>query len=336
MDNIIKAWKGWRLEFEEEYGSDMDGATEYSSYSTFDWTIDLAEIIETNMMGWLTFKLSGYDNIYLEEVTEESIKVHFTTGYAITLSHAKPSYRYSYQFGHGDYTHTIRLLTPWEKQDEIAKYKEVYCRRKCLLKLKPDDVAVPENIEPVDLGLNVDWAPFNLGATSPDELGNEFAWSETEPGKKGYAYIRGLNDENGKPMYNERGNSLYEYSGMKKYDAAAVFWGDGWRTPSKEEVYELLYNCKWSRKKENGREGYVVTGKNGKSIFIPINEEYRNWEGRSGSSCWSSSGYMMPGGSTKGYTLSLCSFIKGDHYNYSCSDSSTDTTLYIRPVRDKK
>lgn len=122
MENIIKSWKGWRIEFEQEYGSDCDGACKYSSYSTFDWTIDLAEIIQTNMMGWLTFKNSGYDGIYLEEVSTDVLKVHFTCGYAIELTKEKPSYGYSFRFGHGDYRNTLRLIAPGKKADKIAKY----------------------------------------------------------------------------------------------------------------------------------------------------------------------------------------------------------------------
>ncbi len=136
MEEIINAWRGWRLEFEQEYGSDMDGAAEYSSYSTFDWSIDLAEIIETNMMGWLTGKIGRYDSIYLIEATTESLKLHFTCGCPIEISHAKPSYGYSYAYGHGSYYDSIRLLAPWEKKEEIARYGEVRLRRKCLALLK--------------------------------------------------------------------------------------------------------------------------------------------------------------------------------------------------------
>ncbi len=336
-DKIINSWKGWRLEFEQIYGSDCDGATEYETYSTFDWTMDLADIIRENMMGWLTGKHSHreYSKTYLVEVSVNKLKVHFTTGYEITLSKESPEYVSRYCFGRSDYEDIIRLLPPGTKAAEISRYNEVHCRYKCLVNLKPKDVVAPEVIHAVDLGLSVDWAPFNLGAISPDELGDKFAWSEIVPEKEGYAYIRGLQDENGKPMYNERGNSLYEYSGMKKYDAATVFWGDGWRTPDKNEIFELVYSCGWTWENVSGRNGYRVTGKNGNSIFLPINEKAVNWEGRSGSSYWSASGFMQPGGSTKGETLHISEYKEGDHYNCHISDSPTDWTLYIRPVKDK-
>ncbi len=336
MKDIIKAWKGWRLEFEQEYGSDMDGATEYSSHSTFDWSIDLAEIIETNMMGWMKGTIMGCDDIYLEEVSAEQLKIHFTCGYAVTLSHAIPSYGYNFTFGRGDYSNYVRLLPPWEKREEISKFKEVHCRRKCLQALKPEDVVVPDNLEAVDLGLSVDWAPFNLGATAPEQFGNYFAWSEIEPDKKGYSYIRGLKDDEGKDMYDGRGNTLYEFSGIKKYDAATVFWGKGWRVPSRDEFAELRNSCRWKYTEHKGREGYMVTGPSGKSIFLPLNKDNTRWDGRYGSTYWSSSGYMMPGGSTKGYSLKISNDKGGDRFdNYLESDFDTAMQYLIRPVKDK-
>ncbi len=341
IEEIKKAWKGWRLEFEQEYGSDMDGAAEYSSYSEFDWTIDLAEIIETQMMGWLkgnVGRVGEYEEIYIEEISAEEIKVHFTCGYGITLSVTKPGYSYNYSFGHSDYTNAIRLIAPGIKHDTIARFSDngIHCRRKCLGNLKPKEVLVPESIEGVDLGLSVLWAPFNVGAASPEELGDSFAWSEIEPEKKGYSYIRGLLDENGKTMFTERGDYKYEFSGMKKYDAATAIWGDGWRTPTEDELWELKCYCKWEWKKVGGCMGYKVKGKSGKHIFLPLDEESKDWEGRSGSSYWSSHAGMIPGGQTKGSTLDISEYDESDTiYNYHISDCDTAVPLFIRAVKDK-
>ena len=35
--------------------------------------------------------------------------------------------------------------------------------------------------EAVDLGLSVNWATCNIGATKPEECGDYFAWGETSP-----------------------------------------------------------------------------------------------------------------------------------------------------------
>ena len=41
-------------------------------------------------------------------------------------------------------------------------------------------INVIPNPEAVDLGLSVRWAPFNVGATAPEEYGDYFAWGEVE------------------------------------------------------------------------------------------------------------------------------------------------------------
>ncbi len=343
MEKIINAWRGWRLEFEEECGGDCDGATEYSTFSEFEWTIDLAEIIKNNnKMLWLPERVGGIRDrykVYIEEATDDELKVHCTGGYAVTLTKEKPSYEYRFCFGHHDYCQVIRLLAPGVKAEKIARLEEKYLPDL----LKDYYVEVPKKVyeevvvpEAVDLGLSVDWAPYNLGATAPERLGDEYAWSSIEPDKEGYSYIRGLNDDDGKPMYNEKGNSKYEFSGMRRYDAATAVWGDGWRTPTEDELWELKCYCKWKWVKVSGRYGYRVTGKSGKSIFLPVNENYKDWKERSGSSYWSSHARMLPGGSTKGDTLDISEFIKGDMDNYSISDCDTAVPLYIRPVKDRK
>ncbi len=135
MNDIINAWKGWRLEFEQEYGSDMDGVTEYTSYSEFDWTQDLAEILQSGVMGWMNGKvgINKYSSIYIEEASVDSLKVHFTCGYEVELTRENPGYTYSYCFGHGDYRERISLVPPGEKRRMIEKYSdgEVHCRMRC-------------------------------------------------------------------------------------------------------------------------------------------------------------------------------------------------------------
>ena len=40
--------------------------------------------------------------------------------------------------------------------------------------------------------------------------------------------------------------------------------------PTKEEFQELLDNCTWERTTQNETLGYIVTGPNGQSIFLPV------------------------------------------------------------------
>lgn len=116
----------------------------------------------------------------------------------------------------------------------------------------------------VDLGLSVEWAGWNIGASSPEECGDYFAWGETET-KDIYHW------DNYIFMNNDTGN--YELPGNNicgtKYDAAKEKWGNEWRMPTMAEVQELIDNCTWEYGVFNGQNGYYVTGQNGNSIFIP-------------------------------------------------------------------
>ena len=127
----------------------------------------------------------------------------------------------------------------------------------------------------VDLGLSVKWATMNVGATSPEEYGDYFAWGETEP--KDYYHWSTYKWCNG------------SYNNLTKYcidsdfgtvdnktvldladDAAHINWGGAWRMPTVEEQQELLNNCTWTWTTQNGVNGYLVTSKkNGNSFFLP-------------------------------------------------------------------
>lgn len=104
----------------------------------------------------------------------------------------------------------------------------------------------------VDLGLpsGTLWATCNVGAESPEDYGDYFAWGEIET----------------KSSYNE---SNYTYSNN---DAANANWGGDWRMPTKTEQEELLnsyYTTSiWTT--QNKVKGYKITSnKNGNTIFLP-------------------------------------------------------------------
>lgn len=128
---------------------------------------------------------------------------------------------------------------------------------------KPSDPTVTAG-QVVDLGLSVYWASCNLGAESPEEYGDYYAWGETKPKssytENNYAYY----DDNLK-QYTDIGVNI---SGTQ-YDAATVNLGGDWRMPTKDEMKELIDNCTWEWKQINGVNGYVVKGTSGNSIFLP-------------------------------------------------------------------
>lgn len=120
----------------------------------------------------------------------------------------------------------------------------------------------------VDLGLpsGLKWATCNIGANSPEQYGNYYAWAEITP-KSTYTL------ENSVAIDME---ITYDISEIKMYDAAKAIWGTSWRLPSSAEFSELQNNCEWEISSLNGVRGYKVIGKNGNSIFIPFAGGYEN------------------------------------------------------------
>ena len=149
-----------------------------------------------------------------------------------------------------------------------------------------DSIPASVSFEYVDLGLSVNWATFNVGATKPEEYGDYYAWGETETKTdyswETYKWCNG--SENTLTKYCN--NSEYGYNGYTddKYvldpedDVAQVKWGGAWRMPTGVEMGELIYNCSWTRDSINGIDGFKVTGPSGNSIFLPAAGYYSGTE----------------------------------------------------------
>ena len=112
----------------------------------------------------------------------------------------------------------------------------------------------------VDLGLpsGIKWAACNVGAISPEEYGDYFAWGEISSKNK---YVMKNSLTYGEQIGNIEGNNVY--------DVATAKWGRGWRMPTEVEMQELIDNCTWIWITMNDVNGYIVTGSNGNSIFMP-------------------------------------------------------------------
>ena len=115
--------------------------------------------------------------------------------------------------------------------------------------------------EYVDLGLpsGLKWATCNVGATSPEEYGDYFAWGEIE-----------AKDEYTAEKCSTYGVVMNDISGNVQYDAASANWGESWRMPTRFEYRELLQNTKKTWTTQNGVNGYSMKSTiNGDSIFFP-------------------------------------------------------------------
>ena len=133
----------------------------------------------------------------------------------------------------------------------------------------------------VDLGLpsGLLWATCNVGASFVEDYGDYFAWAETQP-KDDYTWSNYVYCCHGNSLSLTKYCNNYGY-GCDGYtdnltvlepddDAATVNWGNGWRTPTKEEWQELIdySTVEWSTM--NGVNGLKFTSiTNGNTLFFP-------------------------------------------------------------------
>ena len=152
----------------------------------------------------------------------------------------------------------------------------------------------------VDLGLSVYWAECNIGASAPEDYGDYYAWGETET-KASYSwstYKFGTSSSGPFSKYNtkESYGTVDNKTVLDPEDDVAHVKLDGdWRMPTDEEWTELWTKCTWTWTTLGGVNGYVVTGSNGNSIFLPA-AGYRNgsslYDAGSYGDYWSSSLYV--------------------------------------------
>ena len=139
----------------------------------------------------------------------------------------------------------------------------------------------PTTGEWVDLGLpsGLLWAKCNLGATTPEEYGNYYAWGETQP-KSDYSwatYTYGDYDSVTSTY------TIYKYNTSENYgtvdnkttleamdDAATAALGSGARIPTNAEWQELLDNTTAEWTTVNDVYGRKFTASNGNSLFLPV------------------------------------------------------------------
>lgn len=142
----------------------------------------------------------------------------------------------------------------------------------------------------VDLGLpsGTLWAKCNVGAGSPEEVGDFFAWGETATKDfydwKHYKYS--VFDDVDFKLTKYCTDSTYGYNGFVDNltvlesvdDAVRANWGPEWRMPTAEEFNELQQNTTFVWTTINGVEGRLLTGPNGNSIFLPATGFYLDGE----------------------------------------------------------
>ena len=142
------------------------------------------------------------------------------------------------------------------------------------------DIILNGNVQPqpvpeyVDLGLpsGTLWATRNVGADSPEDYGDYFAWGETAPKEK-YAWSTyTLCDGTEWSMTKYEPTAFWRHDELELEpidDAADNNWDVSWCMPSEGQVVELINSCSWQFTQRNGVNGSLVTGPNGNTLFLP-------------------------------------------------------------------
>ena len=204
-------------------------------------------------------------------------------------------------------------------------------------------VGATDTHEWVDLGLpsGTLWATCNVGANSPEEYGDYFAWGETQPKDEydwsTYKYCNGSYDTMTKYCV-QSGYGSYGYNGftddltelLPEDDAATANWGSDWQMPSYDQITELYNNTTTTWTKQNGINGELCTASNGNSIFLPAAcNRVAGLPDKLGSdgNYWSRSLYAS--NSCSAYLLSFHSSGRG--MDWDCSNRYGGRS--VRPVR---
>ena len=210
----------------------------------------------------------------------------------------------------------------------------------------------PVNHEWVDLGLpsGTLWATCNVGASSPEEYGDYFAWGETGPHDgwwwwDGYIYCNGSSNTLTKYCtqsgygYNGFTDNLTEL--LPEDDAATANWGSDWRMPSEEQIMELYNNTTQTWTTQNGKYGQLCTGPSGNSIFLPAAGYYdmiNFYNAGSSGFYWSRSLYTGDSNNAICMTVSSGTISYGGNYRYygysvrPVRKEASQTTKYVTQI----
>ena len=196
-------------------------------------------------------------------------------------------------------------------------------------------LSAPAGVVAVDFGLpsGTLWASCNVGATSPEQFGDYFAWGETAPyyaaghsndgncydwvsnSKEGYnwtSYPYATSNDNTKFNKYTASEDSYATSGtadgrtvlLAADDAATANWGSEWCTPTKEQWQELQNNTTYEWVSNTVIKIYKSSDPS-KYILLPTAGFWRNYS------------YLYQGTQYGFYWTSSLYYEMDDHYPYN-------------------
>ncbi|MCQ2143236.1 MAG: hypothetical protein MJY56_04110 [Bacteroidales bacterium] len=296
-------------------------------------TLDATDITLTSAIlhGKVSLPSEQLSNVIFGFIYSEDANPSAENGTTIKVSELESDHSFSLAIDGLTPSTTYYYTTYVKYSSGISEYGNV----KSFATESPTDYSF--GCEAVDLGLSVKWASYNVGATSPEEYGSYFAYGETVE-KSSYDWSKegdykwGIYDESAPPKYGMTKYTGYVEGGdglitlLPEDDAATANWGTKWRTPTRTEIKELLdeMKCEWIW--DDDRKGYIVRGKTGNSIFLPLS-------GGSSGSTVGSKGYIVSSSvdESKPRYMYVCTYGYGFK---SCSDGTRKSGCPVRAVTE--
>ena len=122
--------------------------------------------------------------------------------------------------------------------------------------------------EAVDMGLpsGLKWSAYNLGASSPEQIGAYFAWGEIDPKMdyswETYKWCDGSSNSLTKYCLDANFGTVDNKSHLElEDDAASVKLGETWRIPARKDWSELVSYCYYKWETVAGVSGCRMTSK---------------------------------------------------------------------------
>ena len=159
-------------------------------------------------------------------------------------------------------------IEPEEVENYVAESVTIRVSGDCEYTLEYREVTGPET---VDLGLpsGTLWAAWNVGAGSPEEIGDYYAWGETET-KNSYTLANYLLFDTGTSAYTKYNETDEKNNLDNEDDVVAVTYGGEWHMPTQAQIQELTGNTESALTTYNGVSGCQFTSSvNGNTIFFP-------------------------------------------------------------------
>lgn len=200
--------------------------------------------------------------------------------------------------------------------------------------------------EYVDMGLSVNWATCNIGASSPEGYGDYFAWGETFSKSCYNIFTYSFTGENIYLDYTKyigdiRANEQNKNDNKLELidDVANVQWGKPWRIPTSNEIEELVNSCDWVLDERNGVKGcWAISRINGNKLFFPLAGQFKGdefmGEGMVGKYWASEIDYSWCGSANELWLWYDDEYLK--KLSVSVAVNTRETGISVRAVVDKR